>query len=217
MHVRITGNGLATINNHLLAGHEIAGRRAEEYRGAGDLVGDADAQERRPGGRGLQGLRIVPQRLRKVGLDQAGRDAIHAHIVRAVFAGEIARQLHVGSLGDRVGAEDGRALQAADRRDDDDRAVLARDHLRHDHADEPVVGDDVVIENLAELIVGDAGERAVIRVGRGVADQHVDLAVDAVGLVDEILQILLAGDVGGDRGRRAGAVCPGAGHVGRLV
>ena len=148
-------------------------------------------------------LRIVPQRLGEVGLDQAGRDAVHADIVLAVFAGEVARELHVGGLRDRVGAEHGRALQAADRGHDDDRAVLALDHLRHHHADQPVVGDDVVVEDLAELIVGNAGERTVIGIGRGVADQHVDLAEGAVGFVDQVLQIFLAGNVGGDRDRRA--------------
>ena len=54
--------------------------------------------------------------------------------------------------------------------------VLALPHRRRDHADQPMVGDDVVVEDLAELIVGDAAERAVIGIARGVADQHVDLA-----------------------------------------
>ena len=94
-------------------------------------------------------------------------------------------------------------FEAADRGHDDDRAVLALDHLRHHHAGQPVVGDDVVVEDLAELVVGNAGERTVIGIRRGVADQHVDLAEGAVGLVDEVLQIFLAGDVGGDRDRRA--------------
>jgi hypothetical protein len=67
--------------------------------------------------------------------------------------------------------------------------------------DQPVVGDDVVVEDLAELVVGNAAERTVIRIRRGVADQHVDLAERAVGLVDEVLQVFLAGDVGGDRDR----------------
>ena len=101
--------------------------------------------------------------LAKSVLIRPGRDAVHADIVLAVFAGEVARELHVGGLRDRVGAEHGRALQAADRGDDDDRAVLALDHLRHHHAGQPVVGDDVVVEDLAELIVGNAAERTVIR------------------------------------------------------
>ena len=67
--------------------------------------------------------------------------------------------------------------------------------------DQPVVGDDVVVEDLAELVVGNAGQRAVIGIGRGVADQHVDLAEGAVGFVDEMLQVFLGRDVGGDRDR----------------
>ena len=106
----------------------------------------------------------------------------------AVFAGEIARELHVGGLRDRVGAEHRRALQAADRGDDGDRAVLALDHLRRDQRDQPVIGDDVVVENLAELVVGNARLRAVIGIGRGVANQRVDLSEDAVGFLDQIFK-----------------------------
>ena len=68
--------------------------------------------------------------------------------------------------------------------------------------DQPVVGDDVVVEDLAELVVGDAGQRPVIGIGRGVADQHVDLAEGAIGFVDQVLQIVLGRDVGRDRDRR---------------
>ena len=53
-----------------------------------------------------------------------------AHVVRTELDGEIARQLEVRRLGNAVGADDRVAAQPADRRHDDDRAVLARDHLR---------------------------------------------------------------------------------------
>jgi hypothetical protein len=69
-----------------------------------------------------------------------------------------------------------------------------------------VIADDVVVEDLAELVVGDAGQRAVIGVGRGVADADVDLAERRLGLVDQVLQVLLRGDVGRDRDRRPLAV-----------
>src|SRR2546430_784353 len=74
-----------------LAGHEVTGLRTHQYRGAGDLVRHADAQERRTRGGRLQRLRVVPQRFREISLDQAGRDAVHADVVLAVFAGKVAR------------------------------------------------------------------------------------------------------------------------------
>ena len=74
--------------------------------------------------------------------------------------GQVARELEVGRLGDVVGADDRAAAQAADRRDDDHRAFLALDHLRHAHVDQPVVADDVVVQDLAELLVADAGRAA---------------------------------------------------------
>src|SRR5207237_6457958 len=91
-------NRRAAIDHHGLAGHEVAGLRTQEHGRARDLVGDADAQERRARGRGLEILRVVPQRLGKIGLDQAGRDAVHADVVRAVLAGELAAELDVGGL-----------------------------------------------------------------------------------------------------------------------
>src|SRR5208282_4805054 len=45
---------------------------------------------------------------------------------------EIARQLKVGGFRDVVSAKDLRALEPADRRDDDDGAVLAFDHALRD-------------------------------------------------------------------------------------
>ena len=118
------------------------------------------------------------------------------------FDRQIARQLQIGGFGDVVGAEDFRTFQPADRRDDDDRAVLALDHAWRGHVDQPVIGEHVVVENLAELGVRDAGHRAVVRIGSRIADQNVDPAEGARGLVDEMLKLLLGRDVGGDRLRR---------------
>ena len=63
-------------------------------------------------------------------------------------------------------------------------------HRGRDHADEPMVGDDVVVEDLAELIVADAAERPIVGIAGRVADEHVDLAEAAHGLVGEALQIV---------------------------
>jgi hypothetical protein len=118
-------------------------------------------------------VRIFPQRARKIGANETRRDAVDPHIVRPELDGEIARELHIRRLGDAISADDRAAFEAADGGDDDDRAVLAGDHLRRDQRDQPMIGDDVVVENLAELLVGDGVHRPVVRIGGGVADQHV--------------------------------------------
>ena len=92
---------------------------------------------------------------------------------------------------------------------------LALDHLRHHQRDQPVIGDDVVVENLAKLVVGNSGLRPVIGIRRGVADQRVDLAEHAVGFLDQMLQIVLGRDIGGHRERDllAGLVVDRLGHL----
>src|SRR5277367_3622669 len=65
-----------------------------------------------------------------------------------------------------------------------------------------MIGEHVVVENLAELHVRYAGHRSIIRIGSRIADQNVDPAEGAYRLVDEMLKLLLGRDVGGDRLRR---------------
>ena len=77
---------------------------------------------------------------------------------------------------------------------DDDTPLSPIAHFRGGHADQPVVGDDVVIENLAELIVGDVCKRPVIGVGCGIADENVDPTERAARLVHQMLQRGLVGD-----------------------
>ena len=62
-----------------------------------------------------------------------------------------------------------------------------------------MVRDDVVVENLAEGLVGKAAHRAEVWVRRGVAHQDVDRPERRTGLVDQPLKVVLRGDV-----RRAG-------------
>ena len=90
---------------------------------------------RRSGVAGARRFRLLvfPQRAGEIGLHQARRHAIDAHALRAPFAGEAAAQREVGGFGDAVGADHGGAAQAADRGDDDDRAVAAFGHLRDRH------------------------------------------------------------------------------------
>ncbi len=60
------------------------------------------------------------------------------------------------------------------RGDDDDDAVVALRHLRQHQVGEPVVGHDVVLQDLLECVVGQPRHRAEVGVGGGIADQNVD-------------------------------------------
>src|SRR3546814_15783049 len=54
-----------------------------------------------------------------------------------------------------------------------------------------VVGDDIIVENLAELIVADPRRRAVIGIRRGVADERGDRAEGGDRLVHQMLEVVL--------------------------
>ena len=166
--------------------------------GARDLVGLADPAKRRGGAAALQPLLVLPQRAGEIGLHQTRRHAIDAHALRSPFAGEAAGEREVGGLGDAVGADHGRAAQAADRGDDDDRAFAALGHLRNCERAEPDVALDVRAHDLVEGLVLDVEQRAVIGVHRRVADQDVDLAVMLRRALDQRLDFVMARDVAGD-------------------
>ena len=51
--------------------------------------------------------------------------------------------------------------------------------------------DDVVIERLAQLFVGDGRHRAIMRVRCRIADQDIDLAKCLVRFINQILQAFL--------------------------
>src|SRR5271170_6383360 len=125
-----SGDGDAAINHYGLSGHEASGLRREHDCSAGNLVRLSDTAKGCLFASVFQHLRIFPKRARKIGADQARRDAVDPYVVRSKLDGEIARQLQIRRLGNAIGADDRAAAQAADRGDDDDRAVLAGDHLR---------------------------------------------------------------------------------------
>src|SRR3954468_3514689 len=101
----LSRNRTASVNNDCLTGHEGARLRGEENCGACDLVRLTDAAERCARGGEFQDLWVVPKRRGELGLDQSGRDAVGAHVLRPVFDRYVARQLEIGRLRDAVGAE----------------------------------------------------------------------------------------------------------------
>jgi hypothetical protein len=122
-----------------------------------------------------------PQSAGEVRSDQARRDAIDADVVFSPLDRKIARKLNVGGFGDIVGSNHGRALECADRRDDDDGAVVALKHALCGHLDQPMVGEDVVVEDLAKLLVRDAGHRSIVGIGRGVT--HTRMSIQPKALI----------------------------------
>ena len=62
-----------------------------------------------------------------------------------------------------------------------------------------MIGQDVVLKDLAEGIVSDSLDWPIIGIGSGAADQNVDLAEGAAGLIDKFLKLVLERDVSGDR------------------
>src|SRR6185437_14026479 len=78
----------AAVDHDRLAGHEGRGIGSEIGDRAGDLVGLADAAERRGGTAALQPLLVLPQRAGEIGLDEAGRDAVDAHALGPPLAGK---------------------------------------------------------------------------------------------------------------------------------
>src|SRR5437867_2753927 len=70
------------------AGHEGGRARGQEGGDAADVVGIADAPQRRGLQPRLEALLVLPQRAREVGLHQAGGDAIDAHVLGTPLDGE---------------------------------------------------------------------------------------------------------------------------------
>ena len=101
----------AAVGDQGLAGDEGAGLAGQQHRQAADVVGLAEAAQRRRRLARRAPLRILVQGAREVRRHQAGRDGVHADIVGPVLDREVARELHVGRLGDAVGA-DHRACRA---------------------------------------------------------------------------------------------------------
>src|SRR6516165_5326993 len=78
----------AAVDHDSLPGHEARSIRAEIRDSAGNLVGLADAPQRRGGAAALQPLFVFPERAREIGLDQTRRDTIDAHAFRSPLAGK---------------------------------------------------------------------------------------------------------------------------------
>ncbi len=182
-----------------MSGEEGA-RLGRQHNGdAGDLVRFADPAQRRRRSPFLQVFRVLPQGAGEIGLDQARRDRIGADVMRSVLDGEHPGELHIRRLGDAIGAQGRAALVSADRRHDDDRAVLPLDHLRHHHVAEPEIALDVAIHDAVERLVGNILRRAEIGVHRRITDQHVDLAEGLGASVDKLLKLILVADMAGNR------------------
>src|ERR1700744_6625672 len=82
--------------------------------------------------------------------------------MRAEFCGEVAGELEGSRFRDVISADRRRAAQAADRGDNDDRPLFSLDHLRRNKRNQPVIGDDIVVEIFATCVIRDSAERTEI-------------------------------------------------------
>ena len=57
-----------------------------------------------------------------------------------------------------------------------------------------MVGDDIIVEDLAKRVIGDVPLRAVVRVRRRVADKDVDLSPFGARVVGEALEFVFRPD-----------------------
>ena len=69
-----------------------------------------------------------------------------------------------------------------------------------------MVGHDVIVQNLTELLIGNASLGAVIRVARGIADQDIHLGPMALGLGNQVCQVVFRRNIGGNGYRTVFAV-----------
>src|SRR5262245_29277091 len=93
------------------AGHVRRGLAGEEGDDAADLVGLADAAQGRRSEARLESLLVLPQGTCEVRLDDAGGDAVDAHVLPSPLDRKAAGELEVRRLGDAVGAQHGAAAQ----------------------------------------------------------------------------------------------------------
>src|SRR3546814_10944351 len=84
-----SARSIAAVDDDRLTRGEAACAAREKDRGPRDFFGLADAAKRRAARRYFQRVGIFPQRPREVGLDEAGRDAIHANALPPESSGEV--------------------------------------------------------------------------------------------------------------------------------
>src|SRR3546814_17268718 len=69
-----------------------------------------------------------------------------------------------------------------------------------------MIGEHIIVEDLAKLLVGDARHGAVIGVGSSIADQEVDRPKPLLGLRNQRLQSCLLGNARSNRDRATIAI-----------
>jgi len=186
------------INHNGLPGHEGPGGGTQKHRSTGDFIRLPNALERRVLGALGVNARIFPQRAGEIGADQARRNGIGADVFRPPFHREVPHQLHIGRLGNGIGAQHRGAAKAADGGDDDDGTPAAFRHAWRGHVRKPEVGFDVGRHDLIKNLIRHGHGRAEMRVDRRIADHDIHLAPGGDGLVYQRLTFILAPDIAGN-------------------
>ena len=146
-------------------------------------------------------LRPCDDRAQHAAVDQAGADAIDAHAGAGAFPGRALGQPDHRVLAGAVDRDRRRADQAGDRGGVDDAAlVLLQHHRQHVlHAEEDA--DHVDVEHAAEGLQRISGDRLDLTLDAGIVVEDVDGAELVDRGADIVGDLVLAGDVGGDRQR----------------
>ena len=153
------------------------------------------------GNRRVAGIAAVDDRAQHPAVDQAGADAIDAHAGLGAFQRGALGQPDHGVLAGAVDRDIGRADQAGDRGGVDDAALVLLEHHRQHmlHAQEDA--DHVDVEHPAKRLQRIFRDRRDVALDAGIVVEHVDGAELVDGGADIVGDLVLAGDIGGDRQR----------------
>ncbi|KAG1390617.1 hypothetical protein G6F58_012938 [Rhizopus delemar] len=164
-----------------------------------------------------RGTRFFRQRLGHVGVDEAGRHAVHGDVAAAQLTGQCARHARHARLGGRVVRLAGVAAGTHDGRDVDDASPAGLHHAAQDRARQAEHGRQVRVQHGGPVVVLHAhGQR--IAGDAGVIDEDVRAAPFLAQRVDQRIAGFGVGHVQhhtAATGRRQGFGDGGCARVGR--
>ena len=183
----------AAVDVEGLAGHAVAQGAGEEEAGGGDVGGEDAAVEALIGDDGADIVGVGVD-VFAFGFDGTGGDGVDVDVVAAHFAGEGACEAEDGAFGGDVVDELFDADPDGDGADVDDFAGAAGDHVGEGELAE--VHEAFDVDGLHAVPVGFGGfEEEAAGVDAGVVDEGVDVAVAGDGGVDSGFTIGTVGDV----------------------
>ena len=182
-----------------MPGHVAAGVGTQEHGEPLEVVRFAEAPQGDLRVGTFHRLGVVPQRFGEIGAHQPRADRVGTNALRAVFQCQVAHQADQRQLGGAVQTQCLGGFEGTDAGGEHHRAIAFFDHVRRHQTGQPQVGLHVHLHGFFVGVVGDFGNRPVMHVDAGVADQNVHRAGELVGFLHQRLQVLFAAGVGGHR------------------